>query len=76
MRTQGLLSGEKEASNKLCTCCSPCRHGESEYNVQERIGGDPALTQRGRNYASMLGAIVNEMGEVAAALLDYATARL
>ncbi|MBX2801813.1 MAG: 6-phosphofructo-2-kinase/fructose-2,6-bisphosphatase [Myxococcales bacterium] len=27
------------------------RHGESAYNVQKRIGGDPDLTERGRDFA-------------------------
>jgi broad specificity phosphatase PhoE len=30
------------------------RHGESEYNVENRLGGDPGLTQRGREYAHAL----------------------
>lgn len=30
------------------------RHGESEYNVQNRIGGDPSLTLNGRGYAKAL----------------------
>jgi len=30
------------------------RHGESEYNVESRIGGDPPLTERGRDYANRL----------------------
>jgi len=31
------------------------RHGESEYNVEDRIGGNPPLTSRGRQYAHALG---------------------
>ena len=31
------------------------RHGESEYNVEDRIGGDPMLTERGQKYARALG---------------------
>jgi len=31
------------------------RHGESEYNVQERIGGDSPLTHMGDEYAHALG---------------------
>ena len=31
------------------------RHGESEYNVEDRIGGDPMLTERGQQYARALG---------------------
>jgi 6-phosphofructo-2-kinase len=31
------------------------RHGESEFNVEGRLGGDPSLTPRGRKYAAALG---------------------
>ncbi|PRP89620.1 hypothetical protein PROFUN_00884 [Planoprotostelium fungivorum] len=31
------------------------RHGESEYNTQERIGGDSGLTHQGDEYAHALG---------------------
>lgn len=31
------------------------RHGESEYNVDDRIGGNPHLTMRGHKYAMTLG---------------------
>ncbi|KAH9274206.1 hypothetical protein BSLG_002125 [Batrachochytrium salamandrivorans] len=30
------------------------RHGESEYNISERIGGDPALTLLGKRYSCAL----------------------
>ena len=30
------------------------RHGESEYNVGNRIGGDPSLTKQGQEYAHAL----------------------
>lgn len=30
------------------------RHGESEYNVENRVGGDPSLTKRGQEYAHAL----------------------
>ncbi|MBX3184385.1 MAG: 6-phosphofructo-2-kinase/fructose-2,6-bisphosphatase [Polyangiaceae bacterium] len=36
------------------------RHGESEYNGEGRIGGDPNLTPRGRGYARTLAAYVTE----------------
>lgn len=39
------------------------RHGESEYNVQERIGGDPPLTPRGTRYAKALGQYMNTLGK-------------
>jgi len=31
------------------------RHGESEYNLEDRIGGDSNLTPRGEQYAKSLG---------------------
>ena len=31
------------------------RHGESGFNVEGRIGGDPGLTERGRVFAAWLG---------------------
>ena len=34
------------------------RHGESEFNVAGRIGGDASLTDRGREYARHLAAFV------------------
>lgn len=36
------------------------RHGESEYNVGERIGGDSGLTAEGRAYAVALARFVRE----------------
>eukprot|EP00300_Choanocystis_sp_HF-7_P011701 c17578_g1_i5.p1 GENE.c17578_g1_i5~~c17578_g1_i5.p1 ORF type:complete len:302 (-),score=80.87 c17578_g1_i5:274-1179(-) len=35
------------------------RHGESEYNVMGRVGGDPGLTFLGHAYAVALGEFVN-----------------
>eukprot|EP00834_Sanchytrium_tribonematis_P002779 NODE_93_length_21530_cov_0.700387.p6 type:complete len:400 gc:universal NODE_93_length_21530_cov_0.700387:2190-991(-) len=34
------------------------RHGESEYNVTNRIGGDPQLTMRGRAYGKAVSAFI------------------
>ena len=34
------------------------RHGESEFNVAGRVGGDAALTERGRTYASLLARFI------------------
>lgn len=34
------------------------RHGESEWNVSGQLGGDPALTERGRTYAQRLAAFM------------------
>ena len=31
-----------------------CRHGESQFNVEDRIGGDPGLTQKGITFAKKL----------------------
>eukprot|EP00117_Sycon_ciliatum_P019943 scpid78341/ scgid17916/ 6-phosphofructo-2-kinase/fructose-2,6-bisphosphatase 4; 6PF-2-K/Fru-2,6-P2ase testis-type isozyme; 6-phosphofructo-2-kinase; Fructose-2,6-bisphosphatase len=30
------------------------RHGESEYNLEERIGGDPCITKRGEEFSKLL----------------------
>ena len=38
------------------------RHGESEYNVQDRIGGNPDLTERGETFARAIGKHVNGLG--------------
>lgn len=35
------------------------RHGESMYNLENRIGGNPSLTERGHEYAHQLGRYVN-----------------
>ena len=35
------------------------RHGESEFNVEGRVGGDSPLSPRGREYASNLAATVH-----------------
>jgi hypothetical protein len=37
------------------------RHGESEYNVQGRIGGDSLLSPRGQAYALRLAAFMNKL---------------
>ena len=38
------------------------RHGESEYNVQDRIGGNPDLTEMGQTFARAIGQYVNGLG--------------
>ncbi len=38
------------------------RHGESEYNVTARIGGNPPLTSKGQRYAKALGSYINSLG--------------
>eukprot|EP00051_Salpingoeca_urceolata_P027434 m.481470 g.481470 ORF g.481470 m.481470 type:complete len:406 (+) comp22178_c0_seq1:455-1672(+) len=35
------------------------RHGESEFNLVKRIGGDPDLSERGRTYAKKLHAFMS-----------------
>ncbi|XP_054601976.1 6-phosphofructo-2-kinase/fructose-2,6-bisphosphatase 2 isoform X3 [Nothobranchius furzeri] len=37
-----------------------CRHGESQHNVEERIGGDSELSERGKQFATALKGFVNE----------------
>ena len=36
------------------------QHGESEYNLLGRIGGDSELSDRGRQYAKELGKFISE----------------
>lgn len=40
------------------------RHGESEFNVLGRIGGDAPLTARGEEYARALGEFIRPRGQV------------
>eukprot|EP00095_Tigriopus_kingsejongensis_P007784 maker-scaffold370_size193435-snap-gene-0.38 protein:Tk07784 transcript:maker-scaffold370_size193435-snap-gene-0.38-mRNA-1 annotation:"6-phosphofructo-2-kinase fructose- -bisphosphatase-like" len=35
------------------------RHGESQYNLENRIGGNPSLSCRGQEYAQKLGDYIN-----------------
>jgi broad specificity phosphatase PhoE/predicted kinase len=37
------------------------RHGESQFNVQGRIGGDSLLSPRGQSYAQRLAAFINKV---------------
>lgn len=37
-----------------------CRHGENEYNVQGKIGGDSGLSSRGKKFANALSKFVEE----------------
>ena len=39
------------------------RHGESEYNVLNKVGGDSPLSERGALYAKALGRYFNGMGK-------------
>ncbi|GJD12608.1 6-phosphofructo-2-kinase/fructose-2,6-bisphosphatase [Galdieria sulphuraria] len=36
------------------------RHGESEYNAEERLGGDPDLTEKGKRFAIKLAQYIHE----------------
>ena len=38
------------------------RHGESMYNLENRIGGNPDLSPRGLKYARALGSYINNFG--------------
>ena len=38
------------------------RHGESEFNVSGKIGGDSPLAPRGKEYADVLGTYFNALG--------------
>lgn len=41
------------------------RHGESEYNVSGKIGGDSNLSERGRKYAAALPKLIKDnIGDV------------
>ena len=40
------------------------RHGESEYNTQDRIGGDSSLTLNGWNYAHMLDKFIQKNASI------------
>ncbi|ERE74632.1 6-phosphofructo-2-kinase/fructose-2, 6-biphosphatase 4 [Cricetulus griseus] len=37
-----------------------CRHGESELNLKGRIGGDPGLSPRGREFAKHLAQFISD----------------
>ncbi|XP_059092714.1 6-phosphofructo-2-kinase/fructose-2,6-bisphosphatase 1-like [Tigriopus californicus] len=37
------------------------RHGESNYNLQQKLGGDPGLSPRGKDYAQKLGEYMNSL---------------
>lgn len=37
------------------------RHGESLYNLENRIGGNPGLSPRGLRYAKALGSYMNSI---------------
>ena len=39
------------------------RHGESEYNVENKVGGDSPLSERGALYAKALGRYFNSLGK-------------
>ena len=37
---------------------NPCQHGESQFNVEGKIGGDSPLSPRGMQYSEALPALV------------------
>ena len=39
------------------------RHGESEFNVEGKIGGDSPLAPRGKEYADVMGKYFNALGK-------------
>uniref|UniRef100_A0A667GAP7 6-phosphofructo-2-kinase/fructose-2,6-biphosphatase 4 n=1 Tax=Lynx canadensis TaxID=61383 RepID=A0A667GAP7_LYNCA len=41
-------------------CIYLCRHGESELNLKGRIGGDPGLSPRGREFAKSLAQFISD----------------
>ncbi len=41
------------------------RHGESEFNLVDRIGGDSPLAERGLAYARVLGKYFESLGKLA-----------
>nr|KAF6335621.1 6-phosphofructo-2-kinase/fructose-2,6-biphosphatase 4 [Pipistrellus kuhlii] len=41
-------------------CIYLCRHGESEFNLKGRIGGDPGLSPRGREFARSLAQFIRD----------------
>jgi 6-phosphofructo-2-kinase / fructose-2,6-biphosphatase 3 len=47
------------------------RHGESRFNVEGRIGGDPELSERGVAYARSLADFVAESGAVRASAVAW-----
>ncbi|KOB71279.1 Uncharacterized protein OBRU01_13924 [Operophtera brumata] len=51
------------AASFVSTVCCP-QHGESMYNVEGRIGGDSALSARGRTYAAALSGYIEQQGRI------------
>ena len=37
------------------------RHGESEYNVQDRVGGNSKLSEKGEKYAQSLPIVLDKL---------------
>jgi hypothetical protein len=55
-----ILHWKKKAYVFLLSMHRLTRHGESEYNVSDRIGGDSPLTTKGDKYAQMLADWVDQ----------------
>ncbi|KAG8341296.1 putative Histidine phosphatase superfamily (branch 1) [Trypanosoma vivax] len=49
------LTGSLEETLQSCCPFFFTRHGQSEYNLQDRLGGDPNLTDLGRDDALTIG---------------------
>lgn len=49
------------------------RHGESEYNLTARIGGNPPLTSKGQRYAKALGSYINSLGNQTCHVFNFLT---
>jgi broad specificity phosphatase PhoE/predicted kinase len=52
-----------------------CRHGESLFNIEDRVGGDSSLSPRGRTFAKSLAAFIGARRDPNADLLLW-TSRL
>ena len=40
------------------------RHGQSEFNLQDKVGGDSNLTENGKKYGFLLGQYFKRLPEV------------
>ena len=55
--------GVAPADGSLLPTLYLSRHGESEFNVAGKIGGDSPLAPRGREYADVMGSYFNALGK-------------
>jgi 6-phosphofructo-2-kinase/fructose-2,6-biphosphatase 2 len=54
------LSRVRLAIIGLCTVLTPLQHGESQFNVEGKIGGDSTLSSRGLQYMGALPALITD----------------